>query len=96
MAGDLDSDSLFIGLTRPPMIFGVSYTFAMFNMLIGLVGYILAGDFKFLAAIVPIHFVGYLICSKEPLFIELFKTRAEKCNRSRNRFFHGANSYDQY
>ena len=33
MAGALNSDPLFIGLTRPPMIFGVSIKYAALNMI---------------------------------------------------------------
>ena len=36
MAGALNSDPLFIGLTRPPMIFGVSIKYAALNMIISM------------------------------------------------------------
>lgn len=94
MAKEVQVDSLFIGLTRPPMLFGVSYMFALLNGMISMLGYVSTTDFRFLAVMFPVHALGYYICSKEPLFIELFKVRAEKCSRCRNRFYHGANSYD--
>ncbi|MDZ5762039.1 Type IV secretion system protein VirB3 [Candidatus Cyrtobacter comes] len=96
MAGTVRTDPLFLGLTRPPMLFGVSYSFAVINMLFCLIAYLLTNQLKYFFAAVPIHMFGYYLCTKEPLFIELFKVRAEKCSRSRNRFFHGANSYDMY
>ncbi len=96
MAGTVRADPLFLGLTRPPMLFGVSYSFAVINMLLCLVAYLLSNHLKYFFAAAPIHMIGYYLCMKEPLFIELFKVRAEKCSRSRNRFFHGANSYDMY
>jgi type IV secretion system protein VirB3 len=92
----LQSDPLFVGLTRPALLFGVSYPFAVLNGFICLIAYILTTQFQYLALMFPIHFLGYLLTSREPLFIELFKVRAEKCSRSRNRLYHGANSYDQY
>jgi type IV secretion system protein VirB3 len=52
--------------------------------------------FLYLVIAFPIHGLGYYICSKEPLFIELFKVRAEKCSKCKNKFFHGANSYDPF
>lgn len=94
MAKGIKVDPLFLGLTRPPMLFGVSYMFALFNGLICMLGYIVTVDFKFLIAMFPIHAIGYYICSKEPLFIELFQVRAQKCSKSKNKFIHGANSYD--
>ncbi len=89
-------DMLFIGLTRPQMLLGVSYTFFVVNALVCLVGFIATSSFKYFAVAVPVHMIGYYLCSKEPLFIELFKVRAEKCQRSKNKFYHGANSYDPF
>ena len=34
MSGKLVSDPLFVGLTRPTMIFGVSIQYAMLNMMV--------------------------------------------------------------
>lgn len=90
------ADPLFVGLTRPPLLFGVSYTYFVVNALVSMVTYIATSNFKFLAMAVPIHFIGLYICSKEPLFIELFKVKADKCSRCRNKFYHGANSYDPF
>ncbi len=92
----VQADPLFVGLTRPPLLFGVSYTFFVVNALISMIAYISTTNFKYLAMAIPIHFIGFYICSKEPLFIELFRVRAEKCSRCKNRFWHGANSYDPY
>lgn len=92
----LSVDPLFVGLTRPPMLFGVSYTFALFNAVACVLAFISTSNFKYLAIMFPIHAIGFYLCSKEPLFLELFKVKAEKCSRCRNMFFHGANSYDQF
>jgi len=96
MSEGLQSDPLFVGLTRPPMLFGVSYNFVLMNGFICIIGYIQTTNFKFFLLMFILHGVGYYICSKEPLFIELFKVRAEKCSRCKNKLYHGANSYDQY
>jgi type IV secretion system protein VirB3 len=96
MAGIVIADPLFIGLTRPPMLFGVSYTFAVTNGMLCMLAYIGMSKLIYLAMMFPIHALGYYLCTKEPLFIELFKVRAEKCSRSKNKIYHGANSYDVY
>ncbi len=95
-AGKVFTDPLFVGLTRPPMLFGVSYHFFMINAFFGMIGYILLEDFRVLAMMFPVHGIGYYLCSKEPLFIELFMIKSSKCNRSSNKMQHGANSYDPY
>lgn len=90
-------DPLFVGLTRPPMLFGVSYTFFIVNAFVCLLGFILYNDFRILFSLGPVHFVGYYLCSKEPLFIELFMLKSSKCNKARkNLTHHGGNSYDPY
>jgi type IV secretory pathway VirB3-like protein len=37
-SGELETDMLFLGLTRPPMLFGVSFTVVMCYFLIGTMG----------------------------------------------------------
>lgn len=93
----MNADPLFVGLTRPPMLFGVSYTYFVLNAFINMIAYILTNEFKYLLVFFPIvHAIGYYICSKEPLFIDLFMIRSNKCSRCKNKFYHGANSYDPY
>lgn len=95
--GELEADPLFVGLTRPPMLFGVSYIFVLLNGFFSILGFINTSDFTILLVIAPsVHLVGYLICFKEPLFLELYMIRSNKCMKCKNRFYHGANSYDLY
>ena len=92
----LEHSSLFVGLTRPPLLFGVSYNFAILNMMLCMIFYVFYSDFRYLAAMFPIHCIGYYICLKEPLFIELLNVRSQKCPFTFNKIFHGGNSYDPF
>lgn len=94
--GKLQSDPLFVGLTRPSLIFGVSQMFFIFNLMGSMSYYVMANDFKAIILLMINHLIGYIVCAKEPLFIELFLLKMQKCNICRNKFFHGANSYDMY
>ncbi len=69
MSGQLTSDPLFVGLTRPTMIFGVSIQYAMLNLMISVTMFIQKSSIYiiFIAAIV--HLIGYLLCFKEPRFM---------------------------
>jgi len=96
MADGLRTNSLFIGLTRPPMLFGVSYLYFIVNVMVCMMAYVSTTEFKYMLIMVPVHGLGYYLCSKEPLFLEMFKVRGEKCSRCKNRLYHGANSYDQF
>ena len=92
-AGSVGSDPLFVGLTRPSMIFGVSIQYAMLNLMISITIFIQKTSIYiiFIAAIV--HLVGYLLCFKEPRFMELYLNYSAKCNSCPNRSYYGANSY---
>jgi type IV secretion system protein VirB3 len=94
--GKVEADMLFLGLTRPPLLFGVSYTFALLNFMVCLLAFIITNKFMYFFAALPVHMLGYYLCSKEPLFLDLFLIRSSKCSRTKNKFFHGANSYDMY
>lgn len=93
MAGNLATDPLFVGLTRPPMIFGVSIQYAMLNMLISLVIFIQDSSIYIILIAAIVHLFGYILCFKEPRFMELYINYSNKCNQCRNRSYYGANSY---
>ncbi len=94
----LQSDPLFQGLTRPTMIFGVSFMFFVLNGMISMVCFINLQDFKIILLIAPsIHLLGYIICLKEPRAVEMFIVKLQKGYKCLNRPFHGyQNSYDPY
>ncbi|KJV68983.1 type IV secretion system protein VirB3 [Candidatus Neoehrlichia procyonis] len=95
MSGSVKADQLFKGLTRPTMLFGVSYTFAIFNFMICIMIFMYSNDFRVLLILGPsIHGIGYLASSRDPLFLDLFMIKMRKCSKCLNRFYHNANSYD--
>lgn len=98
MSGDISTDPLFLGLTRPPMLLGVSYTFAALNGIISLLAFVITSKFFYLLVLLPgIHMIGWFVCLKEPRAIELLLARTSKCSVCRNRMYHGGtNSYDPF
>lgn len=93
--GELEVDMLFLGLTRPSMLFGVSYTVVLANFFVCMMYFVLTSDFKGFGAMPIIHGIAYVLSEKEPLFLELFMIKQQKCNRCKNRLYHGlTNSYD--
>jgi type IV secretion system protein VirB3 len=87
------SDPLFVGLTRPNLIFGVSLKFAMLNMVASVIGFIQTNNFKIVLVAMVLHGIGYMLCLKEPRFLELYIMKFSKCNQCPNRTHYGANSY---
>lgn len=98
MTGSVGTDPLFLGLTRPPLLLGVSYTFAALNGIISLLAFVITSKFFYLLVLLPgIHLIGWFICLKEPRAIELLIAKTSKCSICRNRMYHGGtNSYDVY
>ncbi|HJD66884.1 MAG TPA: type IV secretion system protein VirB3 [Rickettsia endosymbiont of Bembidion lapponicum] len=93
MAGTLATDLLFIGLTRPPMIFGVSIKFAALNMIMTMIVFIWNNGIMILFIAAGLHLIAYIICFKEPRFIELYMNKMSRTSQCPNKFYYGANSY---
>lgn len=98
MSGVVGTNPLFLGLTRPPLLMGVSYTFAALNGIVSLLAFVITSKFFYLFIMLPgVHMLGLVICLKEPRAVELFIAKFSKCNICRNKFYHGGtNSYDVY
>jgi len=96
--GQIGTDSLFLGLTRPSMLLGVTYTYAALNGLVSLMAFILTNNFMYLLILMPfLHTVAYLICLKEPLTLDILIMKTSNFNRCKNRSHHGGtNSYEVY
>src|SRR5277367_5998377 len=97
-SGRLQTDPLFQGLARPPMVMGVSYMFFVLNALTCIITFINTSNFLALFFVAPfVHVIGYLLCMKEPLAIELIILRCGKGMNCSNRTFYGhTNSYDVF
>lgn len=95
--GRLTTDPLFQGLTRPPMVAGVSYTYFVLNAMICMIMFINTNSFGVLPLALIVHGFGYLVCMKEPRAIELWMLRMKFGFRSWNRMYHSfTNSYDLF
>lgn len=95
-SGKVKIDPLFVGLTRPAMFLGVSTSFAVMNLFGCMVYFIQTSDLSVVIFGTFVHMIGYIICFKEPLFMELFLIRGQKCSHCKNKMYYGANSYDIY
>ena len=90
------ADTLFVGMTRPSMIWGVTYSAMMFNIILTTESFIVTKNLLWLLGFVPIHGVLYLVCLYEPRFFDLLqlwgKTRLPAMISGNLRFWK-ANSY---
>jgi type IV secretion system protein VirB3 len=90
----LNNDPLFVGLTRPTLIFGVSIQYAMLNMIISGIYFIQTSSIKIIFVAIIVHIIGYILCFKEPRFMELYIMKFSNFNKCPNKSYYGANSYD--
>lgn len=90
----LASDPVFSALTRPQMIAGVTYPFAVFNLVVTLEAFLLTKSFWVLALAAALHVAGYLGCLREPRFFDLWIARVRTSPRVRNFWFWQGNSYE--
>ncbi len=94
-SGSVETDILFKGLTRPAMIMGVSFPYAILNASLSLLIFVMAQKLAAIVVLLPsLHLLGYWICFKEPLFVELYLVKIQNFNKCSNKIHYGGNSYD--
>ena len=89
----LTSDPVFAALTRPQMIGGVTYPFAVFNLIVTVEAFLITRSFYALGLALVLHAAGYIGCLREPRFFDLWLTRVRTCPRVPNFSYWRGNSY---
>lgn len=89
----LASDPVFAALTRPQMIGGVTYPYAVLNVVVTFEVFLITRSFWSLLIAVAMHTVGYVGSLREPRFFDLWVTRLSTCPRVKNFSFWRGNSY---
>jgi len=67
----LVADPLFVGATRPPMRWGVTYAALLFNMVITMEIFLVTRNLLTLLMCAPIHGVCALLCARDARFFDL-------------------------
>jgi type IV secretion system protein VirB3 len=67
----ITTDPLFVGATRPPMRWGVTYSALLFNMVFTMEAFLLTKNLLILLLCVPIHGVCVLLCARDARFFDL-------------------------
>ncbi len=67
----LTADPLFVGATRPPMRWGVTYSALLFNLVFTMESFLLTRNLLTLALCAPIHGVCALLCARDARFFDL-------------------------
>jgi type IV secretion system protein VirB3 len=64
-------DPVFVGATRPPMRWGVTYSALLFNMVFTMEVFLLGKNLLTLLLCAPIHGVCMLLCARDARFFDL-------------------------
>ncbi|MGN6594691.1 type IV secretion system protein VirB3 [Sphingopyxis terrae] len=89
----VERDAVFVALTRPQMFAGVTYSYFVANAIVATELFLIFRTVWALVAALLIHFVGMLLCLREPRFFDLWLTRLGRCPRIRNFSIWRCNSY---
>lgn len=69
--GGLTADPLFVGVTRPPMKWGVTYSALLLNMVFTMEVFIISKNLLTLLLAAPIHGICALLCARDSRFFDL-------------------------
>ena len=64
-------DPLFVGATRPPMRWGVTYAALLLNFVVTLELFLLTKNLLTLGMALPLHALSALLCTRDPRIFEL-------------------------
>lgn len=92
---ELTINSLFVGLTRPPMIFGITMDFFIMSILIIWCGLLLSSSPLCLLVYIPLHIIGVIACAVDHNIFQLFFKKLE-CWNVPNKGIWGCQSYEPY
>jgi len=95
--GRIETDMLFLALTRPAIVLGVTYSWFLVEGMGWLLYFINTSSFYVVPGAAATHLIGILIIAKEPRFMEIVKIWLLTTTRCLNkRYYKGTSSYDLY
>jgi len=89
----LTTDTLFVGPTRPTMVWGVTFPAFILNVMLSSMVFLAMNNILYLGVCVPIHGVEYLICLNDPRAFENLFLWAKTKGRNLNRRLWKSSSY---
>ena len=91
----LDISPLFTGLTRPPMILGVTMDYLAVSGLISLCSFIMFDSPLYLILYIPLHIFGVIACAIDPNIFRLLAKKFE-CLPTANKKIWRCQSYEPF
>jgi type IV secretion system protein VirB3 len=86
---------VFVGLTRPPMLLGVTMDYLGITIMIALCGFILLSNPLYLLIDIPLHVMGVIACAIDHNIFRLLFKKLDCLNVPNKRIW-GCQSYAPY
>lgn len=67
----LTTEVVYVGATRPPMRWGVTFSALLFNLIFTLEAFLLTRNLLALLLCIPIHAISVLLCLRDARFFDL-------------------------
>lgn len=85
---------VFLGLTRPPLLFGIPFQWIGISVILSFILFMLTKTFLAYLAYGVFHIAGLVLARRDPNFMNIFITRFRHCPRVPNAGLWNANSYE--
>ncbi|MDR3418846.1 MAG: VirB3 family type IV secretion system protein [Nevskia sp.] len=89
-------DALVVGMTRPLMLLGVTYSYFVLEGMGTTVLFLMGNNLLYLLTAFPLHTAGVLLCKWEPRFFDILFRVAQHARPVRNRPLYRCNLYTPY
>ena len=86
---------VFTGLTRPPMIFGITLDYLCWCLMTSLGLFILGDSVGYFITYVPLHLVGWMACKMDPHIFRIF-LKSLACTYCPNQKLWGCKAYEPF
>jgi len=89
----LELDILFLGATRPAMMFGVTFDYMIINGFGTSMIFLASGNPLYFLLAIPGHILGFLVCLKDPRTFGVVFTWITTTSKCPNRLFWKGSTY---
>lgn len=86
-------DPLVVGMTRPLLMLGVTYSYFVIEGIGTVVMFLMGNNLGYLLAVIPLHLTGLALCRWDPRFFDVLFRVAQRARPVANRRLHGCNRY---
>lgn len=89
----IEQDPLVVGVTRPLMMFGVTYSYFVIEGMAATVLFLMGNNLLYLLIVLPLHLLGVVLCKWDPRFFDIAFRVAQRARPVHNRLLYRCNVY---